>query len=183
VATWESHNMNHTLHHMDNRQCSSLSWPGTILIVCVCACLFFCLRQLHGRTSWAWGLGAVWLFVFWLFEMGEPSHFSKVLSSHSWHLGGVSMVPGGRFLRVRFLLCSSTLLKSTSLVLRLDSVQNPYVGWKGTLSGPEAHRFKCSEGRRFGWKVLGYMWTTKGTSVCLSADSLSTSSRKRFAWE
>lgn len=31
------------------------------------------------RAGVGWGLGAVWLFVFWMFEMGEPSHFSKVL--------------------------------------------------------------------------------------------------------
>lgn len=43
--------------------------------------------------------------------MGKPSHFSKVLSSHPWHLEDVSMVPEGTFMRVRFLLCSSTLLK------------------------------------------------------------------------
>lgn len=60
------------------------------------------------------GVGAWVLFgclSFGCLKWGKPSLFSKVLSSHSWHLEDMAMVPEGSFMRIRFLSCSLTLLK------------------------------------------------------------------------
>lgn len=53
------------------------------------------------------GVGARVLFgclSFGCLKWGQLSRFSKVLWSHSWHLEDVSVVPEGRFMRVRFFL-------------------------------------------------------------------------------